>query len=187
MNFLRLFLILGILSPVVKTETNYKIEISLPNKEKLITAQESEYWCWAASLEAIYKYNYNISVEQVAVVKHIHNLKFIKLLDYITDKTSLPVEQNFLDKYFSSFREVKQIKIQDIRAVLKRGNPIIAIYQSHAVVVTGYENFGGVESYEVMDPYYKIGKYKPFQRLAKNEILYRSNGQSSIFVEIVKS
>ena len=160
----------------------------IKNKETLITAQHGDFWCWAATAEAVQKY-YGHKENQTQIVKDFYKLDFISPTMMISPRMALPFSLGF--KYEKEVLNKNELKTRyilqyQIEQYIDNNIPIIAVYSNHVAVITGYKKDGNLTTeYEVMDPQHQKNKTKPFIWLYPSKISQATHwGGKSIFIAI---
>ena len=150
-----------------KTPKTQIITKSILNKEKLVTDQYGQWWCWAAAAEATHKY-YGEDTTQTNVVKKFYNLDFILPSMMVSPRMALILNPQNGWKYQNEIINnekisSKLIKSYMIKDYIDKNIPVIAFHKFHVAIITGYKKEGVLlTEYEIMDPAYKKEKTEPF-------------------------
>lgn len=171
-------------------ESNYVERLSIKNKNSLITDQHGEFWCWAAVAESVNKY-FGKDIPQVDIIKAFFAVTDILPQYYLSNQLGLPSSHN--DYYKENFLtndiiKNKAVSLDSVESHIKKGNPVVAFYSSHASVIVGYRKneYNQIE-YELMDPYYKKGNYSPFIWKKPDHLRVISGSISAQFYAIEKN
>jgi hypothetical protein len=111
--------------------------------KKYVTQQYGKYWCWAASIESMYRYK-NIKMTQFEIMAGFTHLP---VEDFEKGKDDVifgihPLE--FYQKYLNNFTEIKR---SEIKKYLHKNKPIIFSNNNHVSLIIGMDK----EHFIIMD------------------------------------
>lgn len=119
-------------------------DIFIDNYQNLKVKQFGKEWCWAATLEAVYKFK-NQQVSQLEIIQGYTNKTKEEIIQN-KDSIFLGIPSNlFINHYLRNFNQIKQSEIINS---LKQNKPIIMINKNHVSLIIGYYN----NHYVSMDP-----------------------------------
>lgn len=107
----------------------------IKNHKKYLNKQNGKYWCWAASLESLYRFK-NEKVTQFDIIKG-----YVKLSDedIHLNKNDLSFGIKPLTFYQKYLNNLKEIKRSAIKKTLHLNKPIMYLSDSHVSLIVGYD------------------------------------------------
>lgn len=116
----------------------------IKNANKLITQQKGMFWCWAATIEAVNKYENKKLPQEKVILKHTRFSQF-DLTEYqMSPAFMMPIDDylNVLSKY-----QYKPIPQDSIEKQLQKNKPVIYLANNHTSVIVGFTS----STYKIMD------------------------------------
>ena len=151
-------------------------DVMIKNPEKLVTKQKGLYWCWAASVEALEKYDDKI-ISQESIITKWKNVDLTFLTFY---KDDVFLSQDPIFYKYNIIKNMSKIYKWDIDSYIKQSKPVLYIANNHISLIVGYNS----QEFYVMDT--AIGK---IIKINKNKLSFYNENligspESEFFVKI---
>jgi hypothetical protein len=171
MKYLILIAAIIVSTKIVPKEQSPVKYYSIQDKDKLVSDQKGYFWCWAASMEGIFRY-FDENLSQEEIIKTHYNKKYITPNDYLSSNMALYPKDSH--KYFKLIKKAKMVLPSNLELAILDGKPILALYKSHMSIITGYRIIDNKISFELMDPAYKkVNSRSPFRFVSREDLLYK--------------
>lgn len=122
----------------------YAKDVFIDNYETLKVKQFGHEWCWAATLEAVYKFK-NQKINQLEIIQGYTNKTKEEIIQN-KDSIFFGIPANlFISNYLKQFNQIKQ---SEIISQLTINHPVIMINKNHVSLIVGYYD----NKYVIMDP-----------------------------------